>query len=57
MGEPESVWKERIDLLRPYQVNSEVMEMTGKPDAKLLHCLPVFHNRDTEIGEKIYQKL
>jgi ornithine carbamoyltransferase len=56
MGEPESVWEERIDLLRPYQVNADVMEMTGKPEAKFLHCLPAFHNRETEIGEKIYQK-
>lgn len=56
MGEPENVWKERIDLLRPYQVNADVMEMTGKPEVKFLHCLPAFHNRGTEIGEKIYQK-
>ena len=56
MGEPEGVWKERIDLLRPYQVNADVMEMTGKPEAKFLHCLPAFHNRETEIGEKIYQR-
>lgn len=56
MGEPESVWKERIDLLKPYQINTNVMEMTGKPDVKFLHCLPAFHNRETEIGEKIYQQ-
>ncbi|UCD32126.1 MAG: ornithine carbamoyltransferase [Desulfobacterales bacterium] len=56
MGEPASVWKERIELLRPYQVNAEVMEMTGNPDVKFLHCLPAFHNRETEIGEKIYQQ-
>jgi ornithine carbamoyltransferase len=56
MGEPESVWEERIDLLRPYQVNAAVMEMTGKPEVKFLHCLPAFHNRETEIGEKIYQR-
>ena len=56
MGEPESVWKERINLFRPYQVNSDVMEMTGKSDVKFLHCLPAFHNRGTEIGEKIYKK-
>ena len=56
MGEPEGVWKERINLLRPYQVNADVMEMTGKPEVKFLHCLPAFHNRETEIGEKIYQR-
>jgi ornithine carbamoyltransferase len=56
MGEPESVWKERINLLAPYQVNSRVMEMTGNPDCKFLHCLPAFHNRQTAIGEDIFQK-
>jgi ornithine carbamoyltransferase len=55
MGEPEEVWKERIEQLRPYQVNAEVMRMTGNPDVKFLHCLPAFHNRETEIGEKIYR--
>ncbi|MDA0329588.1 MAG: ornithine carbamoyltransferase [Gemmatimonadetes bacterium] len=56
MGEPESVWAERIALLSPYQVNAEVMEATGNPDAKFMHCLPAFHNRDTKVGEEIYQK-
>ena len=56
MGEPEDVWKERIDLLKPYQVNAAVMQNTGNPEAKFLHCLPVFRNHDTTIGEEIYQK-
>lgn len=56
MGEPESVWGERIKLLQPYQVNSAALQKTDKPDAKFLHCLPAFHNRDTKIGEKIYQE-
>lgn len=56
MGEPAEVWKERIDLLKPYQVNSQVMKMTGNPNVKFLHCLPAFHNRETVIGEDIYQK-
>jgi len=55
MGEPPDVWKDRIALLKPYQVNKAVMEKTGNPDAKFLHCLPSFHNRDTKIGEEIYQ--
>lgn len=55
MGEPESVWAERIALLSPYAVTSGVMQMTGNPHAKFLHCLPAFHNRDTVTGEKIYQ--
>ena len=56
MGEPEEVWKERIELLKPYQVNAEAMEKTGNPNVKFMHCLPAFHNRDTVIGEDIYQK-
>jgi len=56
MGEPEEVWKERIDLLKPYQVNQNAMSMTGNPKVKFMHCLPAFHNRETSIGEDIYQK-
>lgn len=55
MGEPEDVWKERITQLLPYQVNGDVLEKTGNPAVKFLHCLPAFHNCETEIGEKIYQ--
>ena len=56
MGEPDSVWKERIDLLLPYQVNASLMERTGNPDCKFMHCLPSYHNRDTKAGEQVYQK-
>jgi ornithine carbamoyltransferase len=56
MGEPDNVWKERIELLKPYQVNARTMELTGNKDCKFLHCLPAFHNRETKIGEEIYQK-
>ena len=56
MGEPDEVWKERIELLLPYQVNKEMVEKTGNPKVKFLHCLPSFHNRNTIIGEEIYQK-
>ena len=56
MGEPESVWAERIEVLSAYQVNAEVMAATGKADTKFMHCLPAFHNRDTEVGEEVYQK-
>ena len=55
MGEPKEVWKQRVKLLKPYQVNAAVMEKTGNPQAKFLHCLPAFHNRETAIGEDIYQ--
>lgn len=56
MGEPKEVWKERIILLKPYQINNRVIELTGNPDVKFLHCLPAFHNRETKVGEEIYQK-
>jgi ornithine carbamoyltransferase len=56
MGEPDEVWKERIELLTPYQVDAEKMEMTGNPDVKFMHCLPAFHNTDTEVGKEIYEK-
>lgn len=56
MGEPDSVWQERINDLLPYQINMEMVKATGNPDVKFLHCLPAFHNRETKIGEQIYQK-
>jgi ornithine carbamoyltransferase len=56
MGEPAEVWAERINLLKPYQVNMDVVKKTGNPNVKFLHCLPAFHNRETAIGEDIYQK-
>jgi ornithine carbamoyltransferase len=56
MGEPESEWEKRIKLMLPYQVNTELMKATGNPKAKFLHCLPSFHNRDTKLGENIYQR-
>lgn len=55
MGEEKSKWAERIELLKPYQVNREAMEATGNPGVKFLHCLPAFHNRETTVGKEIYQ--
>ena len=55
MGEPDEVWKERIALLKPYQVNSKIMAMAN-PNAIFLHCLPSFHNLETKIGLEVYQK-
>ena len=55
MGEPEAVWQERIDLLKPYRVTPELMAASGKPQVKFMHCLPSFHNRETKVGEWIYQ--
>ena len=56
MGEPESAWAERIEQLLPYRVDREALALTGNPAVKFMHCLPAFHNRDTEIGERIYQQ-
>jgi len=56
MGEPNDVWEQRIELLKPYQVNKKAMELTGNPDVKFLHCLPAYHDRNTRIGEEIFQK-
>ncbi|HOA09051.1 MAG: ornithine carbamoyltransferase [Bacteroidales bacterium] len=56
MGEADSVWDERIKLLKPYQVNRKAMELTGNPNCKFMHCLPSFHNRETAVGEDIFKK-
>jgi ornithine carbamoyltransferase len=56
MGEPDSVWVERIKTMLPYQVNKELVAKTGNPKVKFLHCLPAFHNRETKVGEEIFQK-
>jgi ornithine carbamoyltransferase len=56
MGEPANVWEERIKLLSPYQVNAALMKKTGNPEVKFLHCLPSFHNKETKVGEEIFQK-
>jgi ornithine carbamoyltransferase len=55
MGEPKEVWAERIALLKPYQINAEVMRLTGNPDVKFMHCLPAFHNTDTTVGKQIFE--
>jgi ornithine carbamoyltransferase len=55
MGEAESVWADRIKLLMPYQVNRRLIELSGNPAVKFMHCLPAFHNRETEVGEHIFQ--
>ncbi|GAB3787658.1 ornithine carbamoyltransferase [Nocardioides ungokensis] len=56
MGEPDEVWAERIRLLGPYQVNAEAMAATGNPDVMFMHCLPAFHNADTQVGREIADK-
>lgn len=56
MGESEDVWTERVGQLRPYQVNADVMAMTGKADTRFLHCLPAYHDRGTEVGRRIGER-
>ena len=56
MGEPDEVWKERISLLKPYQVNASLMARTGNPDCKFMHCLPSYHNLETKVGRDVYAK-
>lgn len=56
MGELKSVWEERIKLLLPYQINADVMKLTGNDQVKFMHCLPAFHNCETTVGKEIYEK-
>jgi ornithine carbamoyltransferase len=56
MGEAPEEWAKRIELMKPYQVNGELMKKTGNPQARFMHCLPSFHNRDTRVGEEIFRK-
>ena len=56
MGESDDVWGERIRLLTPYQINAETMAATGNPDVRFMHCLPAFHNTETEVGKEIFEK-
>ncbi len=56
MGEPDDVWESRIKLLKPYQVNKALMEKTGNPNVKFMHCLPAFHNAETKVGKDIKEK-
>ena len=55
MGEAEATWQQRIDLLLPYQVNRQLLDKTGNPEVKFMHCLPAFHDRQTEVGEQLFQ--
>jgi ornithine carbamoyltransferase len=56
MGEPPETWEERIHLLKPYQVNMDVVKATGNPKVKFMHCLPGFHDRHTKVGEDLFQR-
>lgn len=56
MGEPKEVWKERIELLLPYQVNMKLVKLTGNPQVKFLHCLPAFHDDQTVLGKQMAEQ-
>ncbi len=56
MGEPKEVWKERIALLKSYQVNQAMIELTQNPQVKFLHCLPAFHDDNTVMGKQMAQQ-
>src|SRR5574344_853358 len=53
MGEPAEVWAERIKLLKPYQINAQTMKATGNPKCKFMHCLPAYHNLETQVGRDV----
>jgi len=56
MGEPESVWTQRLELLDDYQVNTPLMALSGRAETAFMHCLPAFHDRHTELGETIFKR-
>jgi ornithine carbamoyltransferase len=56
MGEAPEAWARRIEQLRPYQVNAALMRASGNPDVKFMHCLPALHNRETHLGEQLFQQ-
>jgi ornithine carbamoyltransferase len=56
MGEPKDVWKQRIELLLPYQVNPELMRASGNPHVRFMHCLPAFHDTETTLGKQIAEQ-
>jgi ornithine carbamoyltransferase len=56
MGESDAVWQQRIAQLMPYQVNAALMQATAKPRTRFMHCLPAFHNLETEVGRQVHEK-
>ena len=56
MGEPKEVWADRIELLSPYQVNAELLQLTGNPQVRFMHCLPAFHDLETQVGRDVHQQ-
>jgi ornithine carbamoyltransferase len=56
MGEPKQVWAERIELLTPFQVNADLLALTGNPSVKFMHCLPAFHDLETQVGRDVHEQ-
>jgi len=56
MGEPDEVWAERIKILKPYQINMEMIKLTGNDNVKFMHCLPAFHDLKTIVGKDVFEK-
>jgi ornithine carbamoyltransferase len=56
MGEPEATWDERVALLRPYQVTAPILAATGNPAVRFMHCLPAFHDLETEVGRAMFDR-
>ncbi len=56
MGEPKEVWADRIAMLKPFQVNADLVAATGNPQVKFMHCLPAFHDRNTVVGEALFEQ-
>lgn len=56
MGEPEEAWEQRINLMKPYQVNTDLLQLTGNPNVKFMHCLPAFHDSNTTVGKEMVEK-
>ena len=56
MGEADEVWEERIKILKPYQVNKEMIRLTGNKNVKFMHCLPAYHDLKTTVGRDVFEK-
>ena len=56
MGDTYDMWEERINTFKPFQVNAEMMALTGNPNTKFCHCLPAFHNTETQVGKDIFER-
>lgn len=56
MGEPKDVWTERVNLLKPFRVDSDLLKATANPAVKFMHCLPAIHNGETQVGQWLFDE-